>query len=55
MTNAFIAHVIASALLLLAAVLIVAEEGEFAGLVWQGWAVIGLFFHALGHWIPGGH
>lgn len=49
-----IAAVIATFLFAIAGVMIVAEEPEFAGLAWQGFAVFGLMSLSIAHWIPGG-
>lgn len=54
MTYAFISFVIATFLFAIAALLVLLNEPDLGGLNPLEWAIVGLPFFGLGHWIPGG-
>lgn len=48
-----ICQIIATAFWVVAAALVLSKEVSFLGLDALQWAIFGLPFHGLGHWLPG--
>ena len=54
MAFSMICHIVATAFWVVAAALVLSNDSVFLGLDALEWAIFGLPFHGLGHWIPGG-